>query len=161
VTPPVRAAGPEDATVVARLLAEFRTHLDRDWPSDATIRAGVERLIARDDAEYLLGGEPPAGVAQLRYRYGIWWDAEDCALEDLFVRAEARGSGLGRALVEAAIERARARGCRRMELDTGEENEAALALYRSLGFRSGDDEPGRLGIFMRRRIPENIPPGAD
>ena len=43
----------------------------------------------------------------------------------------------------------------------GEENEPALALYRSLGFRSGDDEPGRLAVFMRRRIPENMPPGVD
>ena len=159
MTPPVRVAGPEDATVVARLLTEFRNHLGRNWPPEATIRAGVERLIARDDSEYLLGGDPAAGVAQLRYRYGVWWDAEDCALEDLYVSSEARGSGLGKALVTAAIERARARGCRRMELDTGEENEPALALYRSLGFRSGLDEPGRLGVFMRRRIPENIPPG--
>ena len=159
MTPPVRVAGPDDAVVVARLLAEFRDHEGRDWPPEETMRAGVERLIGRDDTEYLLGGDPAAGVVQLRYRYGIWWDAEDCALEDLFVRAEARGSGLGRALVEAAIERARERGCRRMELDTAEENEPALALYGSLGFRSGGDEPGRFGIFMRRRIPENMPPG--
>jgi ribosomal protein S18 acetylase RimI-like enzyme len=159
VTPPVRVAGPEDVTVVARPLTEFRDHEGRDWPPAEAMRAGVERLIVRDDTEYLLGGEPAMGVAQLRYRYGIWWDAEDCALEDLFVRAEARGSGLGRALVVAASARAGARGCRRIELDTAEENEPALALYRSLGFRSGGDEPGRYGIFMRRRIPENMPQG--
>jgi GNAT superfamily N-acetyltransferase len=158
VTPPVRVAGPEDATAVARLLTEFRDHEGRDFPPAAAMRAGVERLIVRDDTEYLLGGEPAMGVAQLRYRYGIWLDAEDCALEDLFVRAEARGTGLGRAMVEAAIDRARARGCRRIELDTAEWNEPALALYRSCGFRSGLDEPGRLGVSMRRRIPENMPP---
>jgi GNAT superfamily N-acetyltransferase len=161
VTPPVRVAGPEDATVVARLLAEFRDHEGRDWPPEETMRAGVERLIVRDDTEYLLGGEPAMGVVQLRYRYGVWFDGEDCELEDLFVRAESRGSGLGRALVAAAIDRARGRGCRRMQLDTGEANAPALALYRSLGFSSGGDEPGRLGIFMRRRIPENMPPGVE
>ena len=159
MTPPVRLATPADAAVVARLLAEFRDHEGRDWPPDESMRAGVERLIGRDDGEFLLGGDPPAGVAQLRYRYGIWWDAEDCHLEDLFVSAEARGSGVGRALVEAVVERARARGCRRIELDTAEDNAPALALYRSLGFRSGLDEPGRLGVFMRRRIDENTPPG--
>jgi ribosomal protein S18 acetylase RimI-like enzyme len=157
----VRVAAPGDAAVVAELLADFRDHQGRDWPTLELIRAGVERLIVRDDVDYLLAGDPPMGLTQLRYRYAVWWDAEDCAIEDLFVRAEARGGGLGRALVSAAIERARARGCRRIELDTAEENEPALALYRSLGFRSGGDEPGRYGIFMRRRIPENMPAGVE
>ncbi len=44
-------------------------------------------------------------------------------------------------------------------LDTAEENVPALGLYRALGFRSGGDEPGRLAVFMRRRIDENVPPG--
>jgi ribosomal protein S18 acetylase RimI-like enzyme len=161
VTPPVRVAAPEDAPIVAQLLIDWRDAMDRPWPPDDAIRAGVERLIGRDDAEYLLGGDGPDGIIQLRYRYGIWLDAEDCHVEDVFVRAEARGSGLGKALVSFAIERARERGCRRLELDTAEENVPALALYRSLGFRSGGDEPGRLAVFMRRRIPENLPPGAE
>ena len=70
------------------------------------MRASVERLIGRDDTEYLLGGEPAMGVVQLRYRHSVWFDADDCHVEDVFVRAEARGTGLGRALVSAAIERA-------------------------------------------------------
>jgi ribosomal protein S18 acetylase RimI-like enzyme len=146
----VRLAGPGDVEVVARLLAEFNEHNGRDWPPEAAIRAGVERLIARDDTEYLLGGDPPAGVVGLRYRYGVWWDGEDCNIEDVFVRADARGTGLGRALVSAAIDRARERGCRRMELDTGADNAPAQGLYRSLGFQDH-------GIFMRRPIPENLP----
>ena len=154
----IRVATPDDAQVVARLLCDFRDHEGRHWPPDDTMLAGVERLIGRDDVDYLLGGDPPAGVVQLRYRYGVWWDAEDCHVEDVFVRAEARGSGLGRELVSAAIERARERGCRRLELDTAEENVPALGLYRSLGFRSGR-RAGRLAVFMRRRIDENVPPG--
>jgi ribosomal protein S18 acetylase RimI-like enzyme len=146
----VRLAGPDDIDVVARLLTEFREHEGRDWPPLESIRAGVERLMPRDDTEFLLGGDPPAGVVQLRYRYGVWWDAEDCNLEDVFVSADARGSGLGRALVSFAIDRARERGCRRMELDTGADNAAAQGLYRSLGFRDN-------GLFMRRPIPENLP----
>jgi ribosomal protein S18 acetylase RimI-like enzyme len=146
----IRVATPADAAVVARLLTEFRDHEGRDWPSEAAIRAGVERLIGRDDGEFLLGGDPPAGVVQLRYRYGVWWDAEDCCVEDVFVSAGARGSGLGRELVSAAIDRARERGCRRLELDTGADNAPAQGLYRSLGFRD-------TGLFMRRPIPENLP----
>ena len=146
----VRVAGPGDVAVVAQLLCDFRDHEGRHWPPDETMRAGVERLIGRDDGEFLLGGDPPAGVVQLRYRYGVWWDAEDCCVEDVFVRADARGTGLGRALVSAAIDRARERGCRRMELDTGADNAPAQGLYRSLGFQDH-------GVFMRRPIPENLP----
>jgi ribosomal protein S18 acetylase RimI-like enzyme len=54
--------------------------------------------------------------------------------------------------VSFAIERARERGCRRLELDTGEDNAPAQGLYRSLGF-------GPSGVFMRRRIDENVPDG--
>jgi len=146
----VRLAGPDDIDVVARLLTDFREHEGRDWPPEESIRAGVERLMPRDDTEYLLGGDPPAGIVQLRYRWGVWWDAEDCNVEDVFVSAGARGSGLGRELVSAAIDRARERGCRRMELDTAADNTPAQGLYRSLGFFDS-------GIFMRRRIDENLP----
>ena len=144
-------AGPDEAPAVAALLAAFRDHLGYDQPSDASMLASVERIIVRDDAEYLLAGDrAPAGVAQVRYRWSVWWDAEDCWLEDLYVRPEARGSGLGRALTQAAIDRARERGCRRVELDVSSENPAALALYESLGFDTG--KTGGQDIFMRRKL---------
>ena len=50
------------------------------------------------------------------------------------MREDARRSGLGRALVEASVARAAERGCRRIELDTSEANEAAMALYAGAGF---------------------------
>ncbi len=146
----IRVATPDDVDVVAGLMCDFRDHNGRDAPPDDVMRAGVERLLGRDDGEFLLGGDPPMGVVQLRYRYGVWWDAEDCCVEDVFVREQARGTRLGRALVAFAIDRARERGCRRLELDTGDDNAPAQGLYRSLGFRSH-------GVFMRRAIPENLP----
>jgi GNAT superfamily N-acetyltransferase len=144
-------AAPEEAPAVAALLVAFRDHLGYDQPDDASMLASVERIIVRDDAEYLLGGDgEPQGVAQVRYRWSVWWDAEDCWLEDLYVDANARGTGLGRALAQAVIDRAAARGCRRVELDVNSENPAAIALYRSLGFDTG--KTGGQDIFMRRRL---------
>lgn len=144
-------AAPDEAPAVAALLAAFRDHLGYDRPSDASMLASVERIIVRDDAEYLLAGDgEPVGVAQVRYRWSVWWDAEDCWLEDLYVDASARGSGVGRALTQAVIDRATARGCRRVELDVNSENPAAMALYRSLGFDTG--KTGGQDIFMRRRL---------
>jgi ribosomal protein S18 acetylase RimI-like enzyme len=147
-------ASRDEAGDVARLLIGFRDHLGYPEPDDASLRASVERLIVRDDAEYLLGapagGDRAAGVVQVRYRWGIWWTAEDCWLEDLFVEEDARGSGLGRALVQATLDRARERGCRRVELDVNTENAPALALYRSFGFETG--KTGGQDLLMRRRL---------
>jgi ribosomal protein S18 acetylase RimI-like enzyme len=144
-------AEPDEAPAVAALLGAFRDHLGYDQPDDASLLASVERIIVRDDAEYLLAGENEAvGVAQVRYRWSVWWSAEDCWLEDLYVDADARGSGLGRVLVQEVIDRATARGCRRVELDVNSENPAAMALYRSLGFDTG--KTGGQDIFMRRRL---------
>ncbi len=156
--PRVWLAAPDEAEIVARLLVAFRDHLGVSWPSDDAFLAGVERLTEDPGAEFLLGApdldSPPAGVAQLRFRYGLWWAADDCLLEDLFVAGAARGAGLGRALVELAIERARARGCRRIELDANDNNAAALALYRSFGFDNRDDRYGGGNLFMRLHLEE-------
>jgi GNAT superfamily N-acetyltransferase len=149
----VWVAEPAEAETVAALLVGFRNHLGVDWPSDNAFLAGVERLIDDKNTRYLLGAadadSPPAGVAQLRFRFGIWWAAEDALLEDLYVTESARGTGLGRALLEAVVEQARARGCRRIELDVNDNNAAALALYRSLGFDNRDDRYGGGNLFMR------------
>ena len=153
-TPRVWLAEPHEAEAVAGLLAAFRDHLGYGRPSDDSILASVWRLIERPDTEFLLGAAgddaPPSGVVQLRFRWGVWWDAEDCWLEDLYVSDQARGSGLGRALVEAAFDRARLRDCRRVELDVNTENAAARALYESLGFTTG--KTGGQDLFLRRHL---------
>lgn len=151
--PRVWRAQPSDAADVARLLVAFRDWQGRSEPDDASFLRSVERLIVREDTEYLLaaaGDDPPAGVAQLRFRYGVWWEAEDCWLEDVFVDESARGTGLGRALVEATLARAAERDCRRVELDVNTENPPALALYRSLGFDTG--MLGGQDLLMRRPL---------
>jgi ribosomal protein S18 acetylase RimI-like enzyme len=136
-------------------MAAFRDWMGRDEPSDESIRRTAAVLLRDADTEFLLASPdddaPPAGVCQLRYRLSVWTGAPDCWLEDLFVRADARGRGLGRSLVEAAVEQARERGCLRIELDVNEENREALALYRSAGFTTEPKPPGRT-LFVGRRL---------
>jgi len=155
--PRVRLAEPHDADVVTRLMLAFRDHLRLSGPTDAEMRAGVERLLGEPDTEFLLAapdgdGAPPAGVAQLRFRYGVWRAGGDCLLEDLFVGEAARGAGLGRALVEATLDRARARGCRRVELDANERNDGALRLYESFGFSATANEYGGRDLYLRLHV---------
>jgi ribosomal protein S18 acetylase RimI-like enzyme len=148
----VRLATDDDAADVARLLIGFRDWQGKSQPSDDVIETTVERLLADPNTEYLLGGSPPAGVCQLRFRPSVWTGTDDCCLEDLFVEADGRGSGLGRELVAAALQRARKRGCARMVLDANETNAAALALYRSVGFDSWSSAAGGNDLFMRLRL---------
>ena len=149
-------AEPHEAEAVARLIVDFRDHLGLDWPSANAFLAGVERLIEDPHSAFVLAApdedSPPAGVAQVRFRYGLWWAADDCHLEDLFVRADARGGGVGRALVQGVVDLARERGCRRVELDVNEANAAALAVYESFGFSAQDDRYGRRNLLMRLHL---------
>ncbi|HEV7883901.1 MAG TPA: GNAT family N-acetyltransferase [Solirubrobacteraceae bacterium] len=131
-------AQPEEAEAIASLLVEFRDHNGGDWPSANAFLASVERLLEDLDTEFLLAtpddDSPPAGVLQLRFRFSVWKAAPDAWLEDLFVREQARRAGVGDALVSLALERARERGAKRVELDTNEDNAPALALYERHGF---------------------------
>jgi ribosomal protein S18 acetylase RimI-like enzyme len=148
----VRLAGTGDTEDVVRLIAGFRDYYGEQRPDEAAIRAVVERLLPDPGTEFLLAGDPPSGVAQLRFRDSVWTGVEDAWLEDLFVDPDARRAGVGRALTEACLERARARGCRRIQLDANEHNEPALELYASLGFRSGAAErwDGGRDLYLTR-----------
>ena len=145
----------QEAESVAALMAGFRDHMGKDQPGDEEIRATVDVLLEDPATEFLLaapaGEDTAAGVCQLRYRLAIWTGADDCWLEDLFVDGRVRRAGLGRALVAAAFERARARGCRRIDLDVDEDNTRALALYREMGFSTEPKSAGRT-LYVARKL---------
>lgn len=146
-------AGREEAGIVAGLISEFGAWWGNSTPPAEELRASVERIIDGGDGEYLLGAATtdaePVAVCQLRFRWSVWKSAEDCWLEDLYVREEARRAGVGRALVEAAVERARERGARRIELDVSEDNEPARRLYAACGFRTDWKAPRRTLMIGR------------
>ena len=151
-------AGPHEAEVVTRLMVGFRDYLDYDWPSENAFLAGVEKLLGDAQTDFLLGAKdpdsPPEGICQLRFRHGLWRAGPDCLLEDLFVEEGARGSGLGRALVGFARERALERGARRMELDCNEANAPALALYSAFGFETKSaSQSGGRDLYLRVHLP--------
>lgn len=155
-TPRAWVAQPHEAEAVANLLVAFRDHIGADWPSGNAFLASVERLLEDRDAEFLLAASdedsPPAGVLQLRFRFSVWKAAPDAWLEDLFVAAPARRAGVGDALVTLAIERAQARGARRIELDCNESNIGALALYERHGFSPRSKGGEGRDLFLGRPV---------
>ena len=154
--PRVWLAEPHEAETVAALLVAFRDELGYSWPSANAFLAGVEKLIDDRNTDYVLGAThddaPPAGVAQMRFRHGLWRAGGDCLVEDLYVAPGARRSGLARAMMSFALKRARERGCRRAELDVNERNAAALALYEGLGFSASANAYGARDLYMRLHL---------
>lgn len=144
----------DELPLAASLLGEFRDYYGRDTPTDAEFADSVALIATSGSGEYLLGtlnGDEAVGVVQLRYRWSIWTSSDDAWIEDVFVRESSRGAGLGRALMELAMARARERGCARIELDVDEANHAALTLYRELGF-SAEIKAEERSLMMGRRL---------
>jgi GNAT superfamily N-acetyltransferase len=80
-------------------------------------------LLARGDSDFV-------GCIGVRR-----WSADSCEMKRLYVRDAARGAGVGRALVLAAVSSATSMGYRRMLLDTLSDMSAARRMYVALGFR--------------------------
>jgi putative acetyltransferase len=87
-----------------------------------------------------------AGCVALR-----WIDKTICEMKRLFVRPQFQRKGIGRALAEAVIERAKKAGYKQMRLDTARTMDAARGLYESLGFEEIEAyryNPLKGAIFM-------------
>ena len=128
------------------MLAADPLGAQRESPGDsagALLRPEYEaafKAISDDPNNELLvavDGEAIAGVLQITYlpslTYTGAWRAQ---IEGVRVSAELRGRGTGRALVSAAIDRARQRECRIVQLTTDNRRPDALRFYEQLGFRT-------------------------
>jgi RimJ/RimL family protein N-acetyltransferase len=154
---------PEDARRYARL--RMRMLLDAPWAFSANPEddkgldiAHLGRSLA-DDAQAVFAVEEPAdakpdreliaaaGIVRpaspkFRHRASIW---------GVFVEPAYRGQGLGRAVMTAAVELAKAwPGIGYVDLGVSERGEAARRLYESLGFRAWGREPEATEIEGRR-----------
>jgi GNAT superfamily N-acetyltransferase len=152
---PVRRAGASDAGTVARLLRDFNAEYDDPVPGQEEMAARIRGLLGHGDTVILVAGEPPCAVSVMRFRPGLWSDALECYLAELYVVPGRRGQGIGRALMLQSMAVARAEGADTMELGTGEADVAARALYESLGFTNREHGPGgvqTLSLFYEREL---------
>ncbi len=162
VAPVIRRLDVEDAADFrAQRLDALKRHPDvysaspEDW--DIPISDIAERIMAA----HALGAFDPAGrllghlvlpthlptQMKTRHKIEIW---------SVYVVPEARGTGVGRALMEAAIALARALGYEWVKLRVADHNPAARSLYESLGFVEYGCEEDYLRLPDGRRIAERM-----
>jgi ribosomal protein S18 acetylase RimI-like enzyme len=149
----VRRATPGDAPRVAQLLHDFQLEFEEPSPGTEALEGRYEEQIRNKDMIVLLVGDGPDGFAQLRFRPWVYSAGLHSYLEELYVVPRVRGNGLGRALLEAAIETARKEGAEQIELGTSETDTAARALYESAGFTNREGGPeGPMMLFYERDL---------
>ncbi len=132
----VRPARAQDVSLLLELfgeLAEYE-HLEHELKATAEqlgealfgARQAAEALIAERDGEAL-------GYALFFPTFSSFLASTGVWLEDLFVRSDSRGEGVGKALLEAVAALVRERGGERLEWAALDWNELALGFYRGIG----------------------------
>jgi GNAT superfamily N-acetyltransferase len=132
----IRSATPADVPLILRLvreLAEFEREPDavvatEDLLSDALFadKPAAEAVIAEHDSE-------PVGFALFFQNFSTWTGRPGMYLEDLYVTPDARGLGVGTALLRHLARIAVDRGYGRFEWAVLDWNQPAIDFYRSAG----------------------------
>jgi ribosomal protein S18 acetylase RimI-like enzyme len=149
----VRRGGVGDAGEIARLLHDFNTEYDEPTPGVERLAEIVTAMFTAGEITVLLAGEGPDGIAVLRLRTAIWTGEPEAYLQELYVIPALRGQGIGRVLLEATMDAARAAGATGIDLNTGETDAAARALYESCGFTNREGSPeGPSMLFYEREL---------
>lgn len=140
----IRSAGPGDYDAIRALTLEVYVEGGLAGPEYAATLADVEDRATRTDLLVaVLDGTVVGSVAFAWHATAyaeITAGPDEAAFRMLAVAPAARGRGIGRALVEACVDRARAAGLRALVISTEPEMLAAHRLYAAMGFRS---EPTR------------------
>lgn len=135
----VRPIGREERAAWEPLWIGYQGFYNVALASEVTDRTWA-RLHDPAEPMHALGGYVAGqlvGITHLIYHRSCWTIGDYCYLQDLFVAEQARGRGVGRALIEAVYAVARERGASRVYWLTHETNQAAMALYDKLADRSG------------------------
>ena len=133
---PLRTATEHDVPLIVRFireLAEYERLAHECVATEETVRETLfgesryaEVLVAEED-------DQPAGFALFFHNYSTFLARPGIYLEDLYVRPEMRGRGIGKALLVRLAQIAEERNCGRLEWAVLNWNEDAIRFYRSLG----------------------------
>jgi len=135
----VRRATAADLEDLVPLFDAYRRFYGRAGDPEAARRFLRDRLERAESVVFIARDElGAAGFTQLYPSYSSVALGRIFVLNDLYVVPRARRRGVGRDLITAAVDYARAAGAVRLTLSTAHDNTAAQALYESMGWRRDD-----------------------
>ena len=132
----IRPGTEDDVPLILSLIRELAEYERLSHEVVATEEILRDSLFGeRRVAEVLIGhlDEEPAGFALFFHNFSTFLGRPGIYLEDLYVRPEFRGSGLGRALLVHLASIASERGCGRLEWSVLDWNEPAIGFYERIG----------------------------
>ena len=132
----IRPATPADVPTILRFVRELAAFEREPDAVEATEPMLTNALFgAQPGAEAVIaeGAEGPVGFALFFHNFSTWKGRRGLYLEDLYVTPEARGAGVGAALLRHLAGLALDRGCARFEWSVLDWNEGAIRFYRALG----------------------------
>ena len=154
----LREARADDAALVLAFIRELADYERLAHEVTATREAIAETLFGDAPAAEVLIAEwdgEPAGFALFFPNYSTFLARPGIYLEDLFVRPDYRGRGIGTALLARLAAIAVARGCGRLDWSVLDWNAPAIAFYRALGAEVMEDwRTSRLSGDALRRVAE-------
>jgi GNAT superfamily N-acetyltransferase len=114
-------------------LAEYERMSDKVTATEGGLRATLFGSRPAAEVVIAMAGETPAGFALFFHNYSTFVGKPGVYLEDLFVRPEWRGHGIGRALLSHLAKIAIERDCGRFEWSVLDWNAPAIGFYKKLG----------------------------
>ncbi len=137
----IRRASQADLPTLAELFDGYRQFYGQ--PTDFLLaEAFLRDRLAKDDSVIFLASDPASGTGlgfvQLYPSFSSVAARRIWILNDLFVTASARRTGVGRALLDAARDFGKSTGAKRLVLSTANTNRDARALYESNGYKQDE-----------------------
>jgi GNAT superfamily N-acetyltransferase len=148
----VRVATARDAGAVAALLHDFNTEFDTPSPGVEVLAGRLATLLVNDATIALLADEPPTGVALLTLRPNVWYEGPVALLDELYVRPDLRGNGIGTRLLERAVALARGRGAGLFEINVDEGDTGARRVYERHGFTTTPGSGTERMLYYEREL---------
>lgn len=140
MTAEIVPAGPADASGVLELMREFHANEELPYDRDVVMRAlktlfedpSLARVyLTVEDGQVL-------GYVVLAFGFSFEFDGRDAMIDELYVREDARGRGLGTAMLTWVEGVCRAEDVRALHLEVDDANERGHRLYRRLGYQDHD-----------------------